>query len=144
MSTKHDDKIKALLSKVESQKAGLGTKPKASWTTNGIFKYHNSNDYFNLNTVKDTQILVNALATLLEKEQLQNLAAERLGVTSNSFVWDGYSVAEWEGDFKRRVEIIEWEKRKAQLDDTKKKLNSLVSEDAKTEMALADIESLLG
>lgn len=140
--TKHDDKIKLLLAKVEEQQNNLGTKPKASWTTNGIFKYKDGN-FFNLNTVRDAQPLVEALACLLEKESLHQQAAERLGVTIKPFLWDGNSLADWEKDFKKRLDIIGWEGRKTQLDDTKKKLKSLVSEEAKTEMELEDIEKSL-
>jgi hypothetical protein len=138
----HDDKIKVLLEKVEEQKAGLGTKPKASWETNGIFKYTDGS-YFNINTVKDPQRLVNALALLLEKESLQGQAAERLGVEAQSLDWNGFPVSDWEADFKKRIDIVKWQERKKQLEATKKKLKSLVSDEGKTEMALADIEKML-
>jgi hypothetical protein len=141
--TKHDDKIRDLLARVEEQQAGLGTKPKAAWQTNAIFKYKDGS-FFNLNTVKDPQPLVEALATLLERETLLQEAGKRLGVPVQSVMWDGYSVTEWEQDFQKRIQIIRWEERKAQLDATKKKLNSLVSEEAKTELELATIEHLLG
>lgn len=141
--TKHDDKIKLLLAKVEEQQNNLGVKPKASWNTNGIFKYKDGTNFFNLNTVRDAQPLVEALACLLEKESLHQQAAERLGVAIKPFLWDGNSICDWEKDFKKRLDIIGWEARKAQLDDTKKKLKSLVSEEAKTEMELEDIEKSL-
>jgi len=145
--TKHDDKIKLLLAKVEDQQNNLGVKPKAAWNTNGIFKYKDGS-FFNLNTVRDGQPLVEALACLLEKESSHRQAAERLGIglqgmVLKPFLWDGNSVSDWEKDFKKRLDIIGWEARKAQLDDTKKKLKSLVSEEAKTEMELEDIEKTL-
>lgn len=138
----HDDKIKTLLLKVEDQKNGLGTKPRASWNTNGIFKYRDGT-FFNLNTVRDFQPLVEALASLLEKEIVHQEAATRLGVNVKPFVWDGFSILDWEADFKKRLEIINWEDKKTKLDETKKKLNSLVSDEAKTEMELENIEALL-
>jgi hypothetical protein len=52
-------------------------------------------------------------------------------------------VSEWEEDFKTRVRIIEYDKRKKTLDATKQKLNSLVSEEAKTEMELEEIAKAL-
>ena len=70
----NDTKIKTLLEKVEEQQAGLGTKPRAGWHTNGIFKYTDGN-YFNLNTVNDFQILVKALSFLLKTESLASQAA---------------------------------------------------------------------
>lgn len=140
--SKNDDKIKALLNKVETQQKDLGTKPKAAWQTNGIFKYPDGR-FFNLNTTQDTQTLVEALAILLEKQSCKKQAAERLGVSSKEFVWDNYPISDWEQDFKKRIEIINWNDKKNQLDETKKKLNCLVSEEAKTEMELADIENQL-
>lgn len=140
---KHDEKIKVLLAKVEEQKNNLGTKPKASWETNGIFKYPEPSNYFNLNTVREAQPLVDALAFLLERDVMQREAAEKLGVPAKQFSWNGYTLAEWEKDFKRRIDILSWEERKAKLDETKKKLGTLVSEEAKTEMELAAIEDSL-
>lgn len=140
---KNDDKIKTLLAKVEEQKAGLGKAPKAAYDTNAVFKYRDGS-FVNLNTVRDPQPLVEALAYLLEKEQLHTAAAERLGVPVKEFIWDGHPVSEWEGDFKKRIEVFKWEQKKAQLEETKKKLKALVSEEAKTEMELSNIEALLG
>jgi len=141
--TKHDDKIKTLLSTVENQKNNLGTKPRASWKTNGIFKYEGGSNYFNLNTVKEPQPLIDALATLLVRESRQDQAAHRLDAQAKPFEWDGYTIAGWEADFKLRIEILKWDAKKAQLEATQKKLKSLVSDEAKTEMELADIEKLL-
>jgi len=68
--TKHDAKIKQLLSKVDSEKKKLGIKPKISWNTNCLFRY-DDHRHFNLNTVKDTNVLVEALAL---KRCLRNVA----------------------------------------------------------------------
>lgn len=142
--TKHDDKIKVLLATVELQKNNLGTKPRASWKTNGIFKYKDSAPHFNINTARDPQQLVDALAYLLEKQGLQSQAAHRLDVDLKPMEWDGYPVSEWESDFKQRVEILKWEARKAQLTATETKLQSRISEDAKTEKELEEIEKSMG
>lgn len=139
---KNDDKIKALLGKVEEQRAGLGTKPKAAWTTNGIFKYPDGK-FFNINTVKDSRNFVEALSFLLEKESLMSQAAGRLGVPFKEYSLEGYTTSEWEKDFKKRIECVAWDEKKAQLEATEKKLKTLVSEEARTEMELADIESSL-
>ena len=71
--SKHDDKIEVLLEKVEEQKNGLGTKPRAVWNTNGIFKYTDE-AYFNLNTIKnDFQPFIDALSFLLTIEEIFSL-----------------------------------------------------------------------
>jgi len=142
MSTKNDAVIKELMAKVEQQKAGLGKKEKTTLQTNGIFKFDSSN-FFNLNTVSDPSKLVEALAHLIAKEKAFEEAKERLLVTKIDFKWDGYTVNEWESDFQTRISIIEWDNKKRQLDETKKRLSQLVSEDARTEMELEEIQKLL-
>ncbi len=137
--SKHDAKIKVLLAKVEEQQAGLGTKPKASWITNGLFKFRDSK-FFNLNTVKDPQQLVDAVAHMLSAQADNTQAADMLGVPAKTIEWDGYFLGEWVKDFKRRIEIIQWDERKAQLEATKAKLKALRSEDAKTGDALDELE----
>jgi len=141
--TKFDDKIKLLLAKVEEQQTGLGLKPKANWATNCVFK-NKDGTFFNLNTVKETNVLVEALSVLLAKEQLHEQAAKMLGVSVTDFKWDGYSVADWAGDFKKRINMLSYEDKKEVLEKNKQKLKSLVSEEAKTEEELGRIEKLLG
>lgn len=141
--SKHDDKIKVLLAKVEEQQSGLGVKPKVSWITNGLFKHKDQSKFFNLNTVKDPQVLVEALAFLKSYETSIEEAAEMLGVSAKPFQWDGYSVADWATDFRNRVKVIAWDERKAQLDATKAKLRALRSEDARTGDELEELEKSL-
>lgn len=140
--SKFDNKIRVLAEKVERERKALGKKPRASWQTNAVFRY-NDNKYFNLNTIKDPTTLVDALSFLLERDNNTSEAARRLGVEVPELVWNGYGLSDWEKDFKLRIEIMNWDKRKKQLDNTEKKLNMLLSEEAKTEMELAEIEALL-
>lgn len=142
MATKNDDKIKGLLSKVEEQQKGLGVKPRAQWQTNGIFKYKDGT-FFNLNTVREAAPLIEALSYLLGNEATRAEAAKRLGLVPALHVHDSYPISDWEKDFRLRLDIVAYEGRKAQLEETQKKLKALRSEDAKTEDALSDIENLL-
>jgi len=141
----NDDKIKLLMAKVEEQKAALGTKPRAKWNTNAVFKYP-SGDYVNLNTVNagDFGRLVDALSFLLTNEDARSQAAERLGIGAPRFEHGGFTIAEWEEDFKLRIGIVGYDGRKRKLDATSAKLKGLVSEGTRTEMELAEIEALLG
>ena len=141
--SKNDDKTKKLIAKVEEQKAGLGARPRVTWLTTGVFKYPDGS-HFNLNTVRDPQVLVEALAIILASNASTKEAAERLGVpNAKASSWLGYSASDWEKDFKLRIEVIRWEERKALLEQSQGKLKTLLSDDAKTEDALADIEALL-
>lgn len=139
---KNDDRIKQLMAEVESRKAKLGTKPKATWLTNGVFKFSPS-EYFNLNTIQNSDKLVEALSFLINKTRDQDEAAQLLGVTEPSFEWNGYSIQDWLADFKTRLSIVTWESNKAKLDATQAKLSQLVSEEARTEMELDSISKSL-
>ncbi|MGD9728109.1 MAG: hypothetical protein AB7L09_02515 [Nitrospira sp.] len=142
---KNDDKIKALMQKVEEQQKALGTKSRARWNTNAVFKYP-SGDFINLNTLNggDLGKLIDAMSFLLSTESVRADAAKRLGIDPVPFAHGGYTITEWEEDFKLRIAIIQYDDRKKELDATKKKLKSLVSEGTRTEMELDEIESLLG
>jgi len=140
--SKHDTKIKELLNKIEVDKKNLGKKPRVSLNTNGLFRYDKTN-HFNLNTVSDPRYLVRALGFLLEKETTQKEAAKRLGIDDYVFDWKGYTIKDWEGDFKLRVESIVWDTKQKKLQALQKKLKDLRSEDAKTGDALSDIEGML-
>jgi hypothetical protein len=139
---KHDDKIKQLLSKIDSEKKSLGSKPKVSWNTNCIFRF-DDNKHFNLNTISDPGYLVRALGFLLEKAGTQKEAAKRLGVENYVFDWKGYSLQDWEEDFKLKADIIAYNGKQKKLQALQKKLKDLRSEEAKTGDALSEIEALL-
>jgi hypothetical protein len=140
---KNDDKIKELMALVAEKKKALGDKPKATWSTNAVFKY-NSNEFFNLNTVKEPKVLVEALAFLMQRTTMITEASRALGVAAHNPEWGGYSVADWVSDFKTRLAIVNWETKKAELEATQVKLNTLVSEEARTEMEIDSIAKLLG
>ena len=140
---KQDGKIKQLLTKIEADKKKLGTKPRLSWNTNCMFRYDDSNR-LNLNTVKDTGVLVDALAFLLGKQTARDEAAKRLGVKLQGFEWFGYSLKNWEDDFKLKAQTIEWNLQQKKLVALQKQLKELRSEEAKTDEALSDIEKMLG
>ena len=141
MATKNDENIKRLLAKVEEQQSGLGVKPKSQWATNGLFKTKDMT--FNLNTVRDSGPLVDALAHLIGHSSARADALKRLEIKAETYTHDGYTVADWEKDFKLRLAIVAWEGRKSKLEDTQKALKAMRSEDLKTEDSLADIENLL-
>ena len=141
--SKNDAVVKDLLTKVEDQKNGLGTKPKGVWITNGVFK-RDSQNFFNINTVTDFNKLAEALGFLLSQKDYFLKACRELGIPLRPFAWDGYTVDEWKEDFKMRKDIVEWNERKSKLDTTKSKLQSLMSEDARTESELDKIKASLG
>lgn len=140
---KNDKRIKDLLSQVESQQKDLGKKPRSTWNTNAVFKFLGG-EYFNLNATANTERMVAALAFLLGQDDCKKEATKRLGMEAPIYTWGGYTIKEWEEDFKTRIASIAYDAKKKKLDATKSKLKSLVSEEARTDMALDDIEKMLG
>ena len=140
--SKHDKQIQQLLTIINTKKGELGKKPKITWNTNGIFRFDEQR-YFNLNVVKDTDILVDALAFLLQQNEMRSKAASMLGVEHTTFQWNGFTLKDWEDDFTLKTQMIKWYSEQKKLSNLQTKLTGLVSEEAKTEMELEKIKILL-
>lgn len=140
MSNKNDGLIKELMLKVEEQKKALGNKARITWLTNGIFK---GTTTFNINTVTEPTVLAEALSILICKEEYFITACNVLNIKNPKFKYEGYFVEEWLEDFKTRIAMLEYNAKKKVLDETQAKLSALVSEEARTEMALDEIKNLL-
>jgi len=139
----NDDKIKTLLTAVDAKRANLGTRPKGERATNGLFKWREGQGQFNVHTVKDVTILVDAMAFLLEGKGLREQASEELGVDPAPFKWNGFTVEQWGVDFKLRIAVLTYEKNKRALAVAEKKLKTLMSEGTKTELELEGFAELL-
>lgn len=130
------------MKKTEVMAADLGPKPKFILATNGLFK--NNAVVLNLNTVNDVDVLVGVLASLMTGAEMVAKARKRLGLEEQTYMHDGFSINDWETDIKNKVKMLEWNKKKAKLDQTTAKLNSLMSEDARTSAELDKIMKDLG
>lgn len=136
MANNNDNKIKTLLQAIENKKKAMGTKPKATWETNGII------DGQNINTINSIDKCVILASAIISKKNALIEACNYLNVEK-----DISSMIEAENsltDLKLRVEIIKWDLEKKKLQIMEKKLKDLRSEDAKTEDALSDISADLG
>ncbi|MFW5795438.1 MAG: hypothetical protein ACOCV1_08155 [Bacillota bacterium] len=138
---KNDQEIKSLLESVKNKKKALGKLKRKPLETNGIFEY-NDNEWFNINTVYSKKTFIEALAFLISKEKAYKEACDKLGI-KEEFDWGGYSIDEWEADFKATIDNIKWTEQKRILEATEEKLNSLVSSEGKTAMEIETIKDLL-
>jgi hypothetical protein len=135
MSNLNDAKIKVLQEKIEKQKESMGSRPRAAWITNGLACGKNIN-------VLERSELVEVFAFLRTTAQGMKESAEILGYDEPIIV-HGYPIESWEEDFKNRMNIINWNLKKNQLNQLESKLQKLMSEDARTAKELENIESLL-
>jgi hypothetical protein len=62
---------------------------------------------------------------------------------TGKFSWMGFSVADWESDFKTRLAKIRLASEKKKLAMIEKQLESLMSDELKTDMQIAEIEKQL-
>lgn len=141
---KNDDVIKDLLATIETQTTALGKAPRGTWLTNGVFKYNpeQGSRYFNINVVQDFTVIAHAMGFLMSRCRSFVEGCEELGIKAE-FKWDGYYVEEWKTDFKMRISMIEYAKKKKMLEATKAKLHTLVSEKTRTELELVEIAKAL-
>lgn len=138
---KNDDVIKTLLATIETQTAALGQPPRGAWLTNGVFHF-SKDDYFNINVTTDISIFARAMGHVLAQKKEGMDGASALGI-SVDFAWEGYSVEAWLADFRTRIAVLDYTKKKKLLNETKARLRGLVSEKARTEMELDEIAKAL-
>lgn len=138
----NDDKIKGLLTEINSKKKGLGEKPKALWKSNGLLKVGTA-DGVNINTINSTDKCIKIAAAILLEKSFCTEACKALELPEQDSQ-QAVVLNDWLDDIKLRVKMIVWDAEKKKLAGLEKKLKDLRSSDAKTEDALAGISKDLG
>lgn len=134
-----DKKTRALFEIVQKKKGEIKAAEKPQWKTNCAFYFTESpKDPFNLQITTDIGNLVRALAFLYEKEAAYKVAAKDLGVDI-PFSWHGYSTEQWKVDIQARIDKIQIEKKKKELEALEKRLDAILSPELKAEMELEAI-----
>lgn len=138
----NDIKVKELMAKVEEKRKSLGTKKRVNLKTNGKFSYDSTN-FINLHVENNPDNFAKALAFLLQRKGYHQEACRRLDLPIDTFKWGDYFLEEWEEDFKARIQAIQWDTRKKELDQAEKNLENLLSTEGKTAAALEEIAGIL-
>lgn len=143
MPKNNDKAIQDLLKKVEEQTKALGKPIKPTWNTNGVFPWE-AGGALNINVCNDPIQLVYILGKLVSKRTGFTEAYKILGLDDKAvFKYKGYTFDEWAEDLQTRISIIKYNEKKKLLDASKAKLQSLMSEDARTETELNKLAELL-
>jgi hypothetical protein len=140
-----DQKVQQLIQVVAQKKAAIAeANKKPNWETNCSFSFgpDSAANRFNIQTVSDPNILVNALAFLIKEKGALEEANTRLGF-DGKFKWQGYSIEQWESDFKTRINKIQITQNQQELDITEAALNKLMSAEMKEELELEEISKRL-
>jgi len=140
--SKNDIMIKKLLGTIEEKRTKLGTKPRMSLKTNGLFMFENKQ--VNINTISllnDCIVMVAEFIYLRDSytKAIKELEIEILKAPKHF----GYSIEEWIEDFKLKAKIIQWKTEDTNIKNLESKLKNLRSEDLKTSDALDDIAAAL-
>lgn len=134
-----DRKTRELFAIVQKKKSEIKAAEKTQWKTNCAFYFTESaKDPFNLQITTDIGGLVRALGFLYEKQASYQAAAKDLGVDT-PFSWHGYSTDQWRLDIQARIDKIQIEKKKKELEALEKRLDAILSPELKAEMELEAI-----
>jgi len=134
-----DEIVQELVAIVNKKREEIQKAERPNWITNGSFKFaKGSTDSFNLQTITDIDVFVNALSFLIDKEKSYKVACDTLGVDSK-FDWFGFSVEDWTSDFKTRITKIQLTQKKKELEIYEKELDELVSPEMRRAMKLEKI-----
>lgn len=137
----NDAQIEAYRKKVEEKRNELGEQPKAHYQTNAVLTIQGTKHNFNL--LRTTAACVDVAAQLAAYSNSYDQANKWLG-TDVKLELGGYTLEQWIADLKLRTQILEWNVGKAKLDVMDQQLADLLSDDAKTAKAIANIAGELG
>jgi hypothetical protein len=138
-----DKVVEQLFAQLQKKKDEIAKTEKPNWLTNCSFSFNRSgSDRMNIQTVSDIDVLVDALASLVEKEKAYKEAAKTLG-HSGTFKWNGFTVEEWTADFQTRVNKINITVKKKEFADLEARLDKLVSPEKREAMELEALSKLL-
>ena len=87
---------------------------------------------------------VDQLIPLRVKLHMYEMSANDLGIDIHSFTVSGFTIDKWMHDIQGRFDEIKRRDTEKDLKADEKLLDSLLSEDKKTELALKDIAARLG
>lgn len=135
MAQKNDDRIMLLKQKVDSKRNVLkGKSDRFTPITNCLLVFDKVT--YNLH-VDASQLLLLRLNSLV-------MSAQDLGIDPKECIISGFSLIDWIEDIKSFLAIQQYRKEKSDLAKLEKQLDSLLSEDKRTELELDSIAVLLG
>lgn len=141
MSAEIDTKIVSLQQKVAEKKTQIKKAERPSWNTNCLFDC--SGIKRNIQTIGTVREIVVLFSILLQSEDAFITASLRLGVKDKFCDSSGYSVKDWEEDFKTRIAMINLSEERLKLRKLEDMLESLESDDLKRQKLLDKIEQEL-
>lgn len=143
MAKKNDNLVTELLKKVEEKKAQIEKIKNPDYTTNLSFpmSMFGSTNRINLN-VADEEVLVSIMVYLETMIDKAADSAKRNGVVYSG-QWFGFKLMDWHNDVVLKLKQKQSQRQVLELREIENKLNSLLSEDKRTNMELENLSKLL-
>lgn len=139
MSNQNDEMILKLKEKIESAKNKLSSHPKNFVSETSCIFYESSFDKKNLRTMNEQQ-----LNELYIRLNAYRMSAVNCGILVEDVIISGFSLDKWLHDIKSRLDEIKYREEESKLKEDEKLLDSLLSDDKRTEMMLKNIAERLG
>lgn len=140
MASQNDAKIQAMLKQIETKKKEVSKierfVPETSMTIDV------AGTRYNLNTVTDTAKFIEITAHLISQKTNWDAANKTLGTTIE-FSSGGFSLEQWVSDIQGRLKQVSLRQKKQAISEMEKKLESLMSNDLRTELELSKLEEIL-
>jgi predicted ribosome quality control (RQC) complex YloA/Tae2 family protein len=129
--------------KVAEKKGKIAEGEKPKWKTNSTFYYPwAENALKNIKTVTQVSELVKMATFLTSLASAHEKTVAALG-TNCDFEYYGFSFADWISDFKTRINVLELNKQRKELEEIEKLLEGLESQDRKEAKLLNEISKKL-
>jgi hypothetical protein len=144
----NDERIKQLFEIVNQKKAQIAKAERPHFLTNCSFSYvedSTATGRINLQVLQDLPTFVNILAFLNVKASSYCDAALQLGLNLSDleFKWQGYKVEDWKKDIQTRIDKIQINQKKSELETLESNLNGLISPEMRASLELERIEKEL-
>ena len=139
MSVSNDEMILKLKEQIANRKAEFDKLPKNFVAETSCIYIDEAGEKKNLRVMTADQLI-----PLMVKLHMYEMSALDLGIDIHSFVVSGFTVDKWMHDIQGRLDEIKRRDTEKALKSDEKLLDSLLSEDKKTELALKDIAARLG
>lgn len=138
MSNKNDEMILKLKQQIAKRKEKLSKLPKTFVAETSCIFVTEYGTKYNLRVMNTQQ-----LNELKVKLHMYEMSAKDLGIDMNDFTISGFSIDKWMNDINRKLSEIECRNMNDSLKKDEALLDSLLSEDRKTELLLQELAAKL-
>mgnify|MGYP005774420735 CR=1 FL=1 len=139
MSVSNDEMILKLKEQIANRKAEFDKLPKNFVAETSCIYIDEAGEKNNLRVMTTDQLI-----PLMVKLHMYEMSADDLGIYGGDIKISGFTIGSWIHDIRGRLDEIKRRETEKALKTDEKLLDSLLSEDKKTELALKDIAARLG